>query len=333
MRDAKDMGWALEAFNRVRVHMQRKEVPQTIEILEGVLARDETNRYAQRVLIHHLLLAGDGARAADLCQRILIEQPDAADRDLLALWAAEAMLRQGDPRGCLAACAPISDRNPRLQGLHLLRARALGTLGNLAGAREASQEEDHHHPGTSQATALMAKLYLDHNEIDAADALLARAMQQYPSDAPLHAELGRLRIAQKRPQEALRILQQVLSADPQHADANFRLGLLLNSTNQPNEALNHFVRAVMTEPGNAEYQASLGSLLVMGRNYPKAIEHLETAIRLGRRDQQTYYALGAALASSGRTADARSAFTTALDLDPQGSLAEEIRVRIVQLGE
>ncbi len=46
--DAKDMKWALDALDEARLLMSRGRTAEVIALLEGVLDRDATNRYAQR---------------------------------------------------------------------------------------------------------------------------------------------------------------------------------------------------------------------------------------------------------------------------------------------
>ncbi len=331
-RDAKEMGWALEAMDRARAHMRRREVLETIDVLEGILARDPTNRYAQRVMVDQLLKAGRPQRAQELATTILETQPDAADRDLVQLWRAEALLELGKPGRALTRCKEIAARNPSLQGLDLMRARIHAAQGDLDRAREAALDSRRNHPRSSDWARRLAAIYLDRGKLAQAESTLTGAMADHPPTPDLLAVLARLRIAQQRTVEARQILDQILQADPSHPEANFRMGIVLDAMGNPRGALNHYLRAVVGAPGNAKIQAHLGELLVRGKNFPKAIEHLQRAIELGDRRQVTRFALGAAFAATGQRSDARRLFERALSLDPTSALADQIRMRLEQLG-
>jgi len=331
-QDAKEMGWALEALDRARAHMARREVEPVTVILRDVLAQDPTNRYAQRVLVHNLLLAGESQEALALCDRILAEQPDAADRDVVGLQRAEALLLGDQPRECLAACERLLKSNPTLEGNQLLRARALVALNDLDGARRAAEQEGQNYPRSPLWATFWARTLMGRGRTAAAETFLASALGQYPGNGDLYAMLGRLRLEQGRLSEAGHILQQVLAADPTHPRARFRMGLLMLRLNNPRVALEHMLRAVAAMPGNREFQAQLGLVLIRGRNYPKAALHLEKAVRLGDDEPDTYFALGSAYAALGRKTEARRQLEEALTQDPDDEMAHQIRMQLDALG-
>ncbi|MBD3237594.1 MAG: sulfatase-like hydrolase/transferase, partial [Candidatus Eisenbacteria bacterium] len=323
--DAKQMRWALRALDRARALLRQRRTSAAIDTLEAVLAGDPTNRLAQRLLTHLYLRAGDGPRAAALAERIEHEQPDAADLGLVRLYAAEALLLQGEPEVCLAACDALLEGDPDQQGLQLLRGRALARLDRVAEARAAFEAEMRAYPPGATAAAHLARILCDRGDCDEAEALLQEALDSSPGHIDLVAALAGVHLDTGRPREAQPLLQSVLAADPSHPEGNYQLGRLFEAMQRPQEALQRYLQAVAAEPGRADYQAALGMLLVRGRNYAKAAEHLEAALRLGAEAQAVFASLGTAYQQMQRPEDARRMLQRALMRDPESAIAPQIR--------
>lgn len=334
--DAKDMKWALDAFDEVRGLMSQARIAEVIALLEDVLDRDATNRYAQRLLAHHYLLAGMGETADRLLTRMLREQPDAADSGLLRVQQAEARLIAGKPQACLSLCASLieeagSEGESAPAGVHLLRARALAAQGDLAGARRAVERERRLHPGSTEWAIVLADLYLRRGDVDAADQAIAQVVSQDGVRADVAATLAAVRLEQGRLREAAGLVRSVLAADPHHARALYLKGRLAARQNRPRQALQAFLRAVTAEPGNGSFHARLGRLLASGGNYPKAIEHLRKALRLAPRNQRAYLALGEAYDASGQPEAAERVWRQGLAVRDSGRVADRIEARLEAL--
>lgn len=330
--DAKEMLWALRSLDRARAHLKGRQTRAAIDTLRVVLDRDPTNRLAQRLLAHLHLRAGDGAEAAELVERILREQPDAADLGLVRLYGAEALLVQNRPADCLAACDELLRDEPGLQGAELLRGRALGKLDRLEEARAAIEAEIRALPPGAEAASELARILADHGQHADAEEVLRCALEASPGHIDLVAGRARVCLETDRSREAQPLLQSVLSADPAHPAGNFLLGQLLEGMQRPQEALQRYLQAALAEPGRAEYQAALGMLLARGRNYEKAAEHLQEAVRLGHQPQAVLASLGITYKHLHRLEEARQILRRALRLDPKSAIAGEVRRELRALG-
>lgn len=323
------MKWALEAFDEARTLMSQARVAEVIALLEGVLEGDSTNRYAQRLLAHHYLLAGMGTAADRLITRMLEQQGDAADTGLLRRQQAEARLIAGRSSDCLALCSSlIEDNASPPEGVHLLRARALAAQGDLAAARRAAYLEAQHHPGTTDWAVVLADLYLRHRDVEAADGTIAQVISGDAVSPEVAATVASVRLEQGRLREAAGLVQSVLGADPRHARALHLQGRLALRQDRPRQALQDFLRAIRAEPGNGSFHARLGRLLTQGANYAKAIDHLRTALRLAPHNQRVYLALGNAYDATGRPQAAERVWRQGLAVRDSGWVTERIEERL-----
>ncbi|MEZ4650189.1 MAG: sulfatase-like hydrolase/transferase [Candidatus Eisenbacteria bacterium] len=337
--DAKDMLWAIDAFDQARDRLLEKDVDGAGARLDQVLDRDPKNRFARRMKSWVLLQQGRGKEAEELCRTILRDEPDAADIGATEQRLTEAVLLQGDAKRAhemveqlLGGDAAEVSEGSTIELLTLaIRTRAAD--GDLAGAKAALRQAqaldaDRVEPVVAYGNALEhAGRWAEAGEH------YTKAMEQFGNHIELLAGLASVDLNEGRAQEAANRAAAVVQADPTHAKGNYVLGNVLVLGGKPGQAVNNFVRAVKTEPGNPEYQARLGNHCLAGQNYPKAVEHLTRAIELGRNDAPTRAALGMAQAALGDKRIAKRNLETALDQAKSDQLRKQIRDALTTIAE
>ncbi len=136
-----------------------------------------------------------------------------------------------------------------------------------------------------------------------------------PSAAPSALETGYAALTQGRLQEAQRAYNLALAGNPQERDALLGLAYIADRTGRVEEAQSYYRRVLRQEPGNPVAQAGLlnlstdeDALTLSSRSRELAEQHPDSATAQS--------VLGQSLARQGRLADARLAFTRALQLEP-----------------
>ncbi|MBD3335962.1 MAG: tetratricopeptide repeat protein, partial [Candidatus Eisenbacteria bacterium] len=339
LKDAKTMGWALRAFDEARSHSQIGDSRKVIESLQGVLRRDATNRFARRMLSYTLLHSGYTEQATDLCRKILKDEPKAADRSIIRLRYAEALMKAGRLDDALHETERLLDREEPVAGAHLLRARIYSRMGEVEGAQDALQSIREFPFDDPEAAAALAPrvaaaegdVYLENNLVPQAEGAYQEALETSARQVDALTGLAEIYLERDQHAEAGKFLRMALSADPTNAEGHYLMGRLLNRQRKPKEALAHFERAVRKAPGVARYRARLGNHLFFGGMYRRAIEHLKTAVQLGSQRQSTYAGLGMSYARLEEEAKAREALQTALEINPDSELAGRIQEELSKL--
>lgn len=130
--------------------------------------------------------------------------------------------------------------------------------------------------------------------------------------------------------EAEADLKKAIEIEPTFARAHRALGQTLLDHGRTEEAKHEFARAIELDPkltGVRVYYAS--ALLKSGEPQP-AIEHLRAAISQKEELTLAYALLGVAEERLGKTADAFSDYSRAIDLDANNATAHEGRARLFE---
>jgi tetratricopeptide (TPR) repeat protein len=163
----------------------------------------------------------------------------------------------------------------------------------------------------------LAHLHLTVGRLDNAEKLLKSAFALYPEYHYALANLGKLRVAQGRPDDAVQAFRDLYRVAP-HPENLYLLAKALNSSGHIEEAKKAFTdfeqkaltESVTTDNSNREL---IYYFVDVARNPSEAlrIARLETG---RRRDAPTLEAYAWALQASGKTADARREMDAALEV-------------------
>jgi tetratricopeptide (TPR) repeat protein len=121
---------------------------------------------------------------------------------------------------------------------------------------------------------------------------------------------------------AERVLRLYVASRPASSDGLYLLGFVLHRQNRPADSLAVYTRAAAIAPPTGDDLKIVGLDYVLLDDYADAIKWLQGAVERDPRNKDAWYYLGRAFYTKSQRREARLAFLTVLNLDPQDSRAE-----------
>ena len=146
-------------------------------------------------------------------------------------------------------------------------------------------------------------------------------------------KLAECLMREPRGAEAEALLRDLVERGEANDAVYQNLALLRYRARRPEEALQWLRSGVEARPRSAALRHRIGRLLLELKRYDESVRELSEATRLEPRLADAHLALGMALEALGRTAEARSAYRTALDVAPEAPEAVEAKQALGRLGE
>ena len=173
----------------------------------------------------------------------------------------------------------------------------------------ASHELMREAPFSYQVHELNAEALESQGKWDEAAAEYRKILEINPLVPGIHARLGRTLLS-KTPltseiiTDVKRNFEQELEIDPNNASAEYVLGDLAKNENDTAAAIRHFFRATKLDTGFSDAYLALGMALVSQKRFAEAIPPLETYETLAPDSPTGHFQLALAYAGAGRKADA-----------------------------
>jgi tetratricopeptide (TPR) repeat protein len=173
----------------------------------------------------------------------------------------------------------------------------------------ASHELMREAPFSYQVHELNAETLESQGKWDEAAAEYRKILEINPLVPGIHARLGRTLLS-KTPltsdiiTDVKRNFEQELEIDPNNASAEYVLGDLAKNENDTSAAIRHFSRATKLDTGFSDAYLALGMALVSEKRFAEAIPPLETYETLAPDSPTGHFQLALAYAGVGRKADA-----------------------------
>jgi serine/threonine-protein kinase len=203
-------------------------------------------------------------------------------------------------------------------------------------------------PQLTLAQVSLAFVKIESGELEAADTLIQDALTRDPGNADVLAARAYLRLRQKQVPEALEAIRQAVQARSGDWSLSLMEGVILFNAGKPADAVAPLERAATLAPDSAlvyrnlgaayhgadrykeataSFQSALaikpdpavynnlGTLLFSRGLYDQSIDAFDRAVKLGANEYRTWGNLADAYRfTPGRSADARAAYTRALQL-------------------
>ena len=173
----------------------------------------------------------------------------------------------------------------------------------------ASHELMREAPFSYQVHELNAETLESQGKWDEAAAEYRKILEINPLVPGIHARLGRTLLS-KTPltsdiiTDVKRNFEQELEIDPNNASAEYVLGDLAKNENDTSAAIRHFSRATKLDTGFSDAYLALGMALVSQKRFAEAIPSLESYETLAPDSPTGHFQLALAYAGAGRKADA-----------------------------
>ncbi len=199
--------------------------------------------------------------------------------------------------------------------LHIKRGVALESSGQLEQAAAEHERALEIDPHLLQAQTNLITLYGRLGRIQKAEQQYRELTKINPDLEEGHYNFGVMLFGQGRNQEAALAFRRALDVNPNYAEAHGNYAYLLMTEGRLNEAEAHYRAAIENKPDYRLAHFNLGRILLNQGKTSEAIEELSLTIFPEDDSTPGYlYALGAALANSGRRQDAIPHLRKARDL-------------------
>lgn len=140
---------------------------------------------------------------------------------------------------------------------------------------------------------IIAHIY--NNEIKDAQKLAEKSIKEFPEDAQLHFNLGRLFNLKKQFEKAIDEFNKALTLNPENqADIYYQRGIANQNIDHLDDSTTDFEKAIELNPNSDEYYNFFGMTLYRQGNFEKAIEILDIALSFGSENPFTYFNQGMA---------------------------------------
>jgi tetratricopeptide (TPR) repeat protein len=138
---------------------------------------------------------------------------------------------------------------------------------------------------------LAAWRHEEDEKFDEAEAVICRALAEWPGDPSLHLALGVVLRKIGRMREAALSFDRAIELDPGYATAWFERGSTFERGGASGDAIKDFRRAIELEPGNAAFHASLAASLARQGERETAVHHANEALRIDPGNGTAHHAL------------------------------------------
>jgi len=161
-----------------------------------------------------------------------------------------------------------------------------------------------------------------------------RAIAMDPTNPQSYNFLANSFLAQKKPEEAIKVYRNSLSIDPRQDSVHTNIGNIYMQQKQYNKAETAFKDAVKLNPTDPLAPYTLGQLYLQTNRYREAENQFMKVQRLSPTDPNPYYSLGATYNKMGNSAEAVKQLTQAIKLRPKMAPAHlELGVAYAALGD
>jgi len=192
----------------------------------------------------------------------------------------KALLGLGDLAGATLAFERAIERDPQDLEAHELLARALVTAGESAKAKQGLLRGIRTHPAPARLHHAHGRILAGEGNHEAAAEAFARAIALDDGLLDARLDLGRLRMVQGRPREAIRTYRDALTGHESSDTLHHTLATALLATDQLEEGRAHLEQAMKLNPANAATARDLAIVCEHQGELERALELYETAVRL-----------------------------------------------------
>jgi tetratricopeptide (TPR) repeat protein len=143
----------------------------------------------------------------------------------------------------------------------------------------------------------------------------------FPQSVDFQAD-GLKALDARKYEDAAALFSKAIAADPKDYGAHFNLGLAYSMLGRNADAIPEYKAVLELQPGLYEAEMNLGISLLQTKDAPGAIQHLQSATQQKPKEYRPAFYLSEAFFANGQFAQAETAYTTALALDPTAAPAE-----------
>jgi Tfp pilus assembly protein PilF len=181
-------------------------------------------------------------------------------------------------------------------------------------------------PENARGYVNLGHTFEEEGDLRRAGALYRRALDLAPDQAAVNYNLANI-LADRAPQEAIRLYRVALQCDPDFVDAHDNLATLLARQGDVREALGHSEIVLRARPEDADAHYNMAQVITP-IDRKRAEEQYRAALRLRPDHAYAHYNLAMLLARQARFAESREHLRKALSVNPNWP---EARAKLVDL--
>lgn len=300
-----------------RFHIEGKDFPSAIAVLEELIAEDPADLDAQ---LRMALIEGerkDYSKAIVRLVDILKARPaELKVRDYLGYLYEESK----DIKKAIETYTFNVQLEPSFYEGHLHLGVLQYRLKQFPNAIEHLGRAVALNPKQPEGHIVLGLAYLQKEQFDQAARAFEEGIHHNPKNADLHFNLGTAYDKLNRFDDVVRAMETAIKLDPHHADALNYLGYSYAERGvKIEQALSLTRQAVALKPDNGYYVDSLGWAFFKSGQLSEALTEIKRAVALVGDDPVIYEHLGDIYAKQQRLSDAREAWLHALELDPSNN--------------
>jgi tetratricopeptide (TPR) repeat protein len=179
-------------------------------------------------------------------------------------------------------------------------------------ARELSQRESQRlfalAPDSDLVHQLLGEAALIADNRSGAEEEFQKALKSNPRSIEVLTDLGELKRAQMKYDEAINYYTRAEQIDPSNYEIAYGLGVSYTYSEKYPRAIEWLRKAVALAPDSAEGRFALGKALFQNDQFAAAIPELKACLHVDPRMKQAYVLLGRAYSKLGRPEEAKAAF-------------------------
>lgn len=171
-------------------------------------------------------------------------------------------------------------------------------------------------PTSTADRGLWNKVAVERGLRDALSANQSR-LRRNPGDNAARVNVGRIHLAGRRYDEALRWFRDAANADSKNDEAFYYLGLIHRVRGEKRKAMEAFEHLLSLNPNHAKAHGNLGLLQLEAGKVEQARIHFQDALRLNPNDAIALSSLGGIRLLDGQIREALPLLERAAELDPE----------------
>lgn len=152
---------------------------------------------------------------------------------------------------------------------------------------------------------------------DVAKELFLKALRHNQEQAQAYSNLGYIHLKRQEYGRAHDYFQRALKVNPDMIEARYNLALTFMKMGKKAAARKEYQTLVAINPNLADPHHDLGLLALEDKALEEAISELSIAVSLDPKFANAWMSLGAAYSEAGKYAEAKDAFTSCLEADPE----------------
>ncbi len=216
------------------------------------------------------------------------------------------------------------ERYPASPRAHVNLGLALLNCGELDQAAKEFEQARHIDPTQYLPTASLARVRILQRRLEEAEEIFLHLKQAHPDDPHPLMNLAGVAARRGRFEESVRLWKEVIQHEPDDASAQFQLGMALLATRSPHEAIKHLREAARLEARSPMMHCGLGIAYLFSGNDQKAVLAFRAALTLAPRMSLAIHGLAMSLLDQGHVDDVIDLLSKYLKKEPHDYQAKEI---------